>query len=47
MSRMLKVFYRPQILYGFYRREGRSDGTLIEWGRNVVLVTVFPPSSFL
>ena len=26
---------------------GRSDGTLIEWGRNVdVLVAVFPPPHF-
>ena len=35
---------QPQFCYGFYRREGRSDGTLIKWDRNVdVLVTVFPP----
>ena len=38
---------RPQTFYGFYRREGRSDGILIEWDRDViVLVTVFPPPSF-
>ena len=30
--------------YGFYRREGRSDGILIEWRRDVgVLVVVLPP----
>ena len=35
MSRMLEFSYRTQVFYGFYGREGRSDGTLIEWDRNV------------
>ena len=40
MSRMFDL----RIFYGFYRREGRSDGILIEWDRDVdVLVTLFPP----
>ena len=31
-------------LNGFYRGEGRSDGTLIEWDRDIdVLVTVSSP----
>ena len=31
----------------FYRREGRSDGILIEWDRDVdVLVTLFPLPHF-
>ena len=32
---MLEVSYRPRVVYGFYRGEGRSDGTLVEKGRNV------------
>ena len=33
--------------YGFFRREARSDGVLIERDRNVdVSVTVFPPLHF-
>ena len=41
MSRMFEFSYRPQVLYGFYRGEGRSDGTLIEWERHVdVLVAI-------
>ena len=33
---------RPQVFYGFYRREGRCDGILIEQDRGVdVLVFVF------
>ena len=35
-------FYRPQVFYGFNRGEGRSDGNLIEWGKDVdVLAAVF------
>ena len=38
---------QPQLYYGFYRMEGRSDGMLIELDRDVVvLVTVFTPSRF-
>ena len=44
---MLEFSYRPQIFYSFYRREGRSGGTLIEWGSYVdVLVPVLPPPHF-
>ena len=32
---MLEFSYRPQFFYGFYRGEGRSDGTLMELGRDV------------
>ena len=31
---MLTFSYRPQAFYGFYREEGRSDRTLIEWDRD-------------
>ena len=41
VSRMLEFSYRPQVFYGFYRAEGRSDGTLIKWDMDVdVLVLV-------
>ena len=44
VSRMLQFSYRFQVFYGFYRGEGRSDGTLIEWDRDVdVLVTISSP----
>ena len=47
VPRMFEFSYRRPVFYGLYRGEGRSDGTLIEWGRDVdVLVTVFPPPSF-
>ena len=37
-------FYRHQDFYGFYRGEVRSDGTLIEWKRDVdVLVAISSP----
>ena len=32
-----------RFFYDFYRGEGRSDRTLIEWGRDVVLVAVSCP----
>ena len=32
---MLEFSYRPQVFYGFYRGEGRSDGTLMELDRDV------------
>ena len=32
--------------YGFHRSEVRSDGILIEWNKDGVLVTVFPHPSF-
>ena len=38
---MLEFSYRPQFFYGFFRREGRSDGsdgTVIEWDRDVDIV---------
>ena len=35
---MLEFSYRPQVFYGFYRREGRSDGTLLELDRDVLVV---------
>ena len=35
VSRMLEFSYRLQAFYGFYRGEGRSDGTLIELDRDV------------
>ena len=35
VSRMLEFSYRPQVFYGIYRGEGRNDGTLIEWDRDV------------
>ena len=28
---MLEFTYQPQVFHCFYRGEGRSDGTLIEW----------------
>ena len=31
---MLEFSYRPQIFLGFYRGEGRSDGSIIEWDRD-------------
>ena len=44
---MLEFSYRSQFFYGFFRREGRSDGsdgTVIEWDRDVdVVVAVCPP----
>ena len=44
---MLEFSDKPQIFYGFYRGEGRSDKTLIEWDKDIdVLVAVFPPPYF-
>ena len=41
---MLEVSYRSQVFYGFHREEGRSDGTLKEWKRDVaVLVAISSP----
>ena len=41
---MLGFSYRPQVFYRFYRGEVRTDGTLIEWGRDVdVLVAISFP----
>ena len=41
---MLEFSYRHQVFYGFYRGEGRSDGTLIESERVVdVLVAISSP----
>ena len=41
---MLEVSYRSQVFYGFHRAEGRSDGTLKEWKRDVaVLVAISSP----
>ena len=41
---MLEFSYRPQVVYGFYKGQGRSDETLIEWERDVdVLVAIFSP----
>ena len=41
---MLEFSYQPQVFYGFYRGKVRSDGTLIEWERDVdVLVAISPP----
>ena len=37
---MLKFSYQPQVFYGFYRGEGSSDGTLIEWGRDVNILVL-------
>ena len=34
MSRRLEISCRPQF-YGFHKGEGRSDGTLIKWNREV------------
>ena len=45
---MLEFSDRAQVLYGVNRREGRSDGTLTEWSKDVdALVDVFPLPSFL
>ena len=35
VPRMLGFSYRPQVFYGFHRRERRCDRTLIEWDRDV------------
>ena len=44
VSRMLEFSYRPEVFYGFYRREGQNDRTLIEWERDVdVLVAISSP----
>ena len=41
---MPEFSYRYQHFYGFYRVEVRSDGTLIEWERDVhVLVAISSP----
>ena len=43
-SCMLEFFNWLQVIYGFYRKEGRSDRTLIEWGRdNTVLMAISLP----
>ena len=34
VPRMFEFSGRPQIFYGFYKGEGRSDGTVVEWGRD-------------
>ena len=44
MSCILEFSYGPQVFLGFYRREGRSEGTPIEWERDVdVFVAISPP----
>ena len=41
---MLEFSYRPQGFYDFYRGEGRTDGTLTEWERDVdILVAISSP----
>ena len=41
---MLEFSYRHHDFYGLYRGEVKSDGTLIEWERDVdVLVAISPP----
>ena len=41
---MPEFSYQHRDFYGFYRGEGRNDGTLIEWERDVdVLVAIFSP----
>ena len=41
---MLELSYQHQDFYGFYRGEVRSDGTLIEWERDIdVLVAISSP----
>ena len=41
---MLEFSYRPRVFYGFYKGEGRSDGTLIKWERDVdVLMAISSP----
>ena len=37
---MLEFSYQPQVFCGFYRGKGRSDGTLIEWGRDVNILVL-------
>ena len=42
MSRMFEFSHEPQVFYCFYRGEWKSDGTLIEWERDVdVLLAIF------
>ena len=44
VSHMPESSYRHKDLYGFYRGEVSSDGTLIEWERDVdVLVAISSP----
>ena len=44
VSHMPEFSYQHRDFYGFYRGEGRNDGTLIEWERDVdVLVAIFSP----
>ena len=41
---MLEFSYRPRVFYSFYKGEGRSDGTLIKWERDVdVLMAISSP----
>ena len=48
MFHMLEFPYRPQVFYGFHRKEGKTDGTLIEWERNAdVLVAISSPPHFV
>ena len=35
VSCMLEFSYRPYVFYSFYRGEGRSDGTVMEWDMDV------------
>ena len=44
VSHILEFSYWHQAFYGFYRREVKSDGTLIEWERDAdVLVAISSP----
>ena len=38
---MLGFSYRPQVFYGFYRGEGRSDGTRTEWEKDADVLVAF------
>ena len=40
----MEFSYQHRDFYGFYRGEGRNDGTLLEWESDVdVLVAIFSP----
>ena len=38
--------YRPQVFNGFYRGEGRSEGTLVEWERDIDVLVAISSLSF-
>ena len=45
---MLEFFYRLQVFYGFYRGEGRNNGTLEELDKGVYdLMTMASPLTLL